>query len=64
MRKLINYCATNPWAGILIGIVVLFIYLLFTDSFLNALIGAVFFGILGTPITGFILTLIDDLLLE
>jgi len=56
VRKLINNCATTPWGWILIGIVVLFIYLLFTDGFSNALIGAVFFGILRTPITGFILT--------
>jgi len=64
MRKLINYCATTAWAGILFGIVVLFIYLLFTNSFSNALIGAIFFGILAAPITGFVLALIDDLLPE
>jgi len=58
MKKFINYCIDNPIAGITLGIVVLFIYFLFTDSLLQALIGAIFFGILATPITAIILNLI------
>jgi len=62
MKKFVNYCLDNPAVGIMLGIVVLFIYFLFTEPISLAFIGAVFFGILAAPITASILSIINILL--